>query len=152
MELLNYIFPLTGPEVTAPVPWSLKWEHGLQVSGAPANPLRIVLLGEAKPPAVMTVGKEAKAHSDPPLATVGNNFALAFTHLREDSQKFQNKRPNTSPEQSPQQTKERDQLNLVTAQTRRSQRRQRCLRSLAQENLGLHAMNNTWQKEVENWR
>ena len=105
MELLNYTFPLTGPEVMTPVPWPLKWEHGLQVSGAPANPPRIVLLGEAKPPAVMTVGKEAKAHSDPPLATVGNNFALAFTCLKEDSQKIQNKRPNTSPEQSPQQTK-----------------------------------------------
>ena len=105
MELLNYAFPLTGPEVTAPIPWPLKWKHGLQVSGAPANPPGIVLLGETKPPAVMTVGKEAKAHSDPSLATVGNNFAITFTHLREDSQKIQNKRPTTSPEQSPQQTK-----------------------------------------------
>ena len=107
MELLNYAFTLTGLEMTAPIPRPLKQEHGLQVSGAPANPQKIVLLGEAKPPATMTVRKETKVHSGPPLATVGNKFALAFAHLREDYQKIQNKRPNTSPEQSPQQTRRR---------------------------------------------
>ena len=120
MELLNYTFPLTGPKAMAPIPQPLKQECGLQVSGAPANPQRIVLLGEAKPPATMTVGKEAKAHSSPPSATGGSNFALASTHLREDYQKVQNKRPNTSPGQFPQQTRRRKSTNLVTAWTLRS--------------------------------
>ena len=55
----------------------------------------------------MVIRKEVKACSGPPSSTGGNNFALAFTHLRDDYQKIQNKRPNTSPEQSPQQTRRR---------------------------------------------
>ena len=38
IELLNFAFPLVGPEVTAPIPQPLRWEWGLQVPAAPAQP------------------------------------------------------------------------------------------------------------------
>ena len=38
MDLLNFAFPYTCPEVTAPVLWPLRWEWGLQVPAAPAQP------------------------------------------------------------------------------------------------------------------
>ena len=103
MELLDFTFPLTGPEVMAPVPQPLKQEQGLQVSRTLAQPQRRVFLGEAKPPAMMTVGKESKAHFGSPPPISESNFAMGFAHLREDYRKVQ-KRPNTSQEQSPQQT------------------------------------------------
>ena len=106
MDLLNIAFPLVGPEVTAPVPQPLRWERSLQVPTAPAQPQRTVFLGEAKPPATITVAKEPQAHSSTPLPAGMSNFAMAFTRLREDYQKVQ-KRPNTRPEQSPQQMRRR---------------------------------------------
>ena len=104
MDLLNLAFPLIGPEVTAPVPQPLRWKQGLQVPTAPAQPQRTVLLGEAKPPAMITVGKEPQAPASAPSPTSLSNFAMAFAWLREDYQKVQ-KRPNTSLEQSHQQTR-----------------------------------------------
>ena len=106
MDLLNFAFPLIGPEVTAPVPQPLRRERGLQVPAAPAQPQRTVFLGEAKPPATITMGKEPEALSSVPSPTGLSKFAMAFARLREDYQKVQ-KRPNTSPEQSPQQTRRR---------------------------------------------
>ena len=106
MDLLNFAFPLTGPEATVPVPQPLKREQGLQVPAASAPPQRTVFLGEAKPPATITVGKEPQAPSSVPSPTGLSNFAMAFARLREDYQKVQ-KRPNTSPEQSPQQARRR---------------------------------------------
>ena len=106
MELLNCAFPLIGPEVTAAVPQPLRWEWGLQVPAAPAQPQRTIFLGEAKPPATITVGKEPQVPSCAPSLTGLSNFAMAFAWLREDYQKVQ-KRPNTSPEQSPKQTRRR---------------------------------------------
>ena len=90
----------------APVPWPLRWERGLQVPAAPTQPQRTVFLGEAKPPATITVGKESQAPSRAPSPTGQSNFAMEFAQLREDYQKVQ-KRPNTSPEQSSQQTRRR---------------------------------------------
>ena len=81
MELLNFAFPLTGPEATAPIPWPMKWERGLQVSGTLAQPQRRVFLGEAKLPATMTMGKEPKAHLDSPSPDSESNFAMAFALL-----------------------------------------------------------------------
>ena len=106
MDLLNFAFPLVSPEATAPVPWPLRWEQGLQVSTASAQPQRTVFLGEAKPPATTTVSKEPQAHSSTPLLAGISNFAMAFAQLKEDYQKVQ-KRLNTSPEHSPQQTRRR---------------------------------------------
>ena len=106
MDLLNFAFPLVGPEATAPIPWPLRWEQGLQVPAAPAQTQRTVFLGEARPPATTTVSKEPQAHSSTPSLAGMSNFAMAFTWLREDYQKVQ-KRPNTSPEQSPQQMRRR---------------------------------------------
>ena len=106
MDLLNFAFPLVSPEATALIPRPLRWERGLQVPAAPAQPQRTVFLGEARPPATTTVSKEPQAHSSTPLPAGMSNFAMAFTQLREDYQKVQ-KRPNTSPEQSPQQTRRR---------------------------------------------
>ena len=106
MDLLNFAFPLVGPEVTAPVPRSLRWEWGLQVPTAPVQPHRTVFMGEAKPPAMTTVSKEPQAPSSTPSPAGLSNFAMAFTQLREDYQKVQ-KRPNTSPEQFPQQMRRR---------------------------------------------
>ena len=106
MDLLNFAFPLVCPEVTAPIPWPLRWEQGLQVPAAPTQPQRTVFLGEAKPPATTTVSKKPQAHSSTPLPAGMSNFAMAFALLREDYQKVQ-KRPNTSPEQSPQQMRRR---------------------------------------------
>ena len=101
MELLNFTFPLVGPEVTAPIPQPLRQEQGLQVPGAPTQPQRTVFLGEANPPATATVSKEPRAHSSTPSLSGMSNFAMAFAQLREDYLKV-HKRPNTSPEQSPQ--------------------------------------------------
>ena len=106
MELLNFTFPLVGPEATAFVPWPLRWEWDLQVPTAPAQPQRTIFLGEAKPPTMTTVTKEPQAPSSTPLPAGLSNFAMAITRLREDYQKVQ-KRPNTSPEQSPQQARRR---------------------------------------------
>ena len=106
MDLLNFTFPLVGPEVTAPVPRPLRWERGLQVPAAPTQSQRTVFLGEAKPPATATVSKETQAHSSTPSPSGMSNFTMAFARLREDYQKV-HKRPNTSPEQSPQQTRRR---------------------------------------------
>ena len=106
MDLLNFAFPLVGPEATPPIPWPLRWEWGLQVPTAPVQPHRTVFLGEAKPPATTTVSKEPQAPSSTPSPAGLSNFAMAFVGLREDYQKVQN-RPNTSPEQSPQQTRRR---------------------------------------------
>ena len=58
MDLLNFAFPLVGPEMTAPIPQPLRQEWGLQVPTAPVQPHRTVFLGEAKPPAMTTVSKE----------------------------------------------------------------------------------------------
>ena len=106
MDLLNFAFLLVGQEVTAPIPWPLRQEWGLQVPAALAQPQRTVFLGEAKPPATTTVSKEPQAPSSTPSPAGLSNFAMAFTRLREDYQKVQ-KRLNTSPEQSPQQTRRR---------------------------------------------
>ena len=99
MDLLNFAFPLVGPEVIAPVPRPLRWERGLQVLAASILPQRTVFLREAKPPATTTVSKEPQAHSrtSTPSPSGMSNFAMAFAQLREDYQKVQ-KRPNTSPE------------------------------------------------------
>ena len=104
MDLLNFAFPLVGPEAMASIPWPLRQEWGLQVPTA--QPLRTVFLGEAKPPAMTTVSKEPQAPSSTPSPAGLSIFAMAFTQLRADYQKVQ-KRPNTSPEQSPQQTRRR---------------------------------------------
>ena len=106
MDLLNFAFPLVGPEAMAPVPRPLRWEQGLQVPAAPTPSQRTVFLGEAKPPATTTVSKEPQAHSSTPSPSGMSNFAMAFAQLREDYQKV-HKRLNTSPEQSPQQTRRR---------------------------------------------
>ena len=106
IELLNFAFPLVGPEVMAPVPRPLRWEQGLQVPAAPAQPQRTIFLGEAKPPTMTTVTKEPQAPSSTPSLAGLSNFAMAFARLREDYQKVQ-KTPNTSPEQSPQQMRRR---------------------------------------------
>ena len=106
MDLLNFAFPLVGSEATAPVPWPLRQEQGLQVPTAPAQPQRTIFLGEARPPATTTVSNEPQAHSSTPSPAGMSNFAMAFVWLREDYQKVQ-KRPNTSPAQSPQQTRRR---------------------------------------------
>ena len=106
MDLLNFAFHLIGPEATAPIPQPLRQERGLQVPAAPAQPQRTICLGEAKPPATITVGKEPQAPSCVPSLTHQSNFTMAFAQLREDYQKVQ-KRLNTSPEQFPQQTRRR---------------------------------------------
>ena len=106
MDLLNFTFPLVGPEVTAPVPQPLRWEWGLQVPVTPTQSQRTVLLGEAKPLATATISKEPQAHSSTPSSSGMSNFAKAFGQLREDYHKVY-KRLNTSPEQSPQQTRRR---------------------------------------------
>ena len=106
MDILNFTFPLVGPEVMAPVPQPLRWQWGLQVPEAPTQSQRTVFLEEAKPPGTATVSKEPQAHSSTPSPSGMNNFTMAFAQLREDYQKA-HKRPNTSPEQSPQQTRRR---------------------------------------------
>ena len=106
MDLLNFTFPLVGPEATAPISQPLRWEWGLQVPAAPTQSQRTVFLGEAKPPATTTVSKMPQAHSSTPLPSGMSNFTMAFAQLREDYQKV-HKRPNTSLEQSPQQTRRR---------------------------------------------
>ena len=106
MDLLNFAFPLVGPEATAPIPWPLRWERGLEVPAAPTQSQRTVFLGKAMPPATTTISKEPQAHSSTPLPAGMSNFAMAFAWLREDYQKV-HKRPNTSPEQSPQQMRRR---------------------------------------------
>ena len=106
MELLNFAFPLVGPEAMAPIPQPLRREQGLQVPAAPTQPQRTVFLGEAKPPAATTVSKEPQAHSSTPWPSGMSNFTMAFAWLREDYQKV-HKRPNTNLEQSPQQIRRR---------------------------------------------
>ena len=106
MDLLNFAFPLVGPEVTAPIPRPLRQEQGLQVPVAPTQSQRTVLLGEAKPLATATISKEPQAHSSTPSSSGMSNFAKAFARLREDYHKV-HKRLNTSPKQSPQQTRRR---------------------------------------------
>ena len=106
MDLLNFAFPLVGPEVMAPIHQPLRWEQGLQVPAAPTQSQRTVFLGEAKPPATATVSKEPQAHSSTPSPSGMSNFTMAFAWLREDYQKV-HKRPNTSQEQSPQQMRRR---------------------------------------------
>ena len=106
MDLLNFTFPLVGPEAMTPVPRPLRWEQGLQVPAAPTQSQRTVFLGEVKPPATTTISKEPQAHSSTPSPSGMSNFTMAFALLREDYQKV-HKRPNTKPEQSPQQTRRR---------------------------------------------
>ena len=106
MDLLNFAFPLVGPEVTAPIPRPQQQEQGLQVPAAPTQSQRTVLLGEAKPPASTTVSKEPQAHSSTPSSSGMSNSTKAFAQLRKDYHQV-HKRPNTILEHSPQQTRRR---------------------------------------------
>ena len=79
IDLLNFAFPLVGPEVTAPVPQLLQWEQGLQVPVTSTLPQRTVFLEEAEPPTA-TVRKEPQSHpgTSAPSPSGMSNFAMAF--------------------------------------------------------------------------